>query len=206
MKNNNPEYYHTPESVEEYIKLAEGVDGAQLIDRYKTFLSPDSSILELGSGPGTDWEILNKYFNVTGSDFSQEFLRRLRINYPMGEFIELEASSLRTDRNFDGIYSNKVLHHLKNTELRSSIQKQAAVLNPGGVVCHSFWEGEGDEVFKGMYVNYHLSSGLRDLFEEFFSILVLEEYREFEEGDSLLLIGRKKQAVACDPVKHTGRM
>jgi cyclopropane fatty-acyl-phospholipid synthase-like methyltransferase len=192
MKDKNPEYYHSPESVDEYMQLAEGVDGALLIDRFKTFLSPDSSLLELGSGPGTDWGILNQNFDVTGSDISQEFLRRLKIKYPVGEFIEMDASSLTTDQSFDGIYSNKVLHHLKNTELRSSIKRQAAILNPAGLVCHSFWKGEGDEIFKGMYVNYHSSSGLRDLFGDSFDILVLEPYREFEEGDSLLLIGRKK--------------
>jgi trans-aconitate methyltransferase len=163
-----------------------------LIDQLKTFLSPDSSLLELGSGPGTDWGILNQYFDVTGSDFSQEFILRLKTNYPAGEFIELEASSLKTDRRFDGIYSNKVLHHLKDAELMSSIKRQAAILNPAGMLCHSFWKGEGDEIFKGMYVNYHTASGLRDFFEEYVDILVLEAYREFEEGDSLLLIGRKK--------------
>ena len=99
MKN---KYYHSPASVDEYIQMAEGVDSGLLIDKFKTFVPRDSSILELGSGPGTDWGILNQYFNVTGSDYSQEF------------------------------------------------------------------------------------------FEEYFDILVLEAYREFVEGDSLLLIGRKK--------------
>ena len=199
MKKKNTGYYHSPESVDEYIKLAEGVDGGDLIDQFKNFLPRDSSILELGSGPGTDWEILNSYFNVTGSDFSKEFIKRLRITYPKGEFMELEASSLKTDRKFEGIYSNKVLHHLKNKELRASIRRQAEILNPGGIICHSFWKGEGDEIFKGMYVNYHSPSGLRDLLEGQFEVLFIEHYREFEDGDSILLIGRKTWAVSCDP-------
>jgi cyclopropane fatty-acyl-phospholipid synthase-like methyltransferase len=184
-------YYKTRESVDEYIKLAEGLDGSQLIDKFTALLNPGSSILEIGSGPGTDWEILSRDFTVTGSDYSPEFLRRLKAKYPGQEFLELEASTLRVDKTFDGIYSNKVLHHLRDNELKASIQRQTEILKPGGLICHSFWEGEGDEIFKGLYVNYHSETRLRDLFEVTFEILVLEAYKEFEDGDSRLLIGRR---------------
>lgn len=111
---------------------------------------------------------------------------------PTGEFLELDAVTLKTDRKFDGIYSNKVLQHLKDEELAESIKRQFELLNANGVICHSFWKGEGDEVFKGLFVNYHKEEGLTDLFNEYFEVLLIEAYKEFEEGDSLLLIGKKK--------------
>lgn len=186
------DYYQTKESVEEYIKSAEGVNGNALIQKLKPYLKQGSSLLEIGSGPGSDYEILQKDYKVVGSDFSEEFLMRLRVNYPKATFLELDAITLTTDQQFQGIYSNKVLHHLKDNELKQSIKRQSALLNPNGIICHSFWKGEGDEIFKGMYVNYHTAEELKSLFEKEFKLLLLEAYAEFEEGDSLLLIGRKK--------------
>lgn len=186
------EYYKTKESVEEYIKLAKDVNGGELIKEFKKFLPLNSSLLEIGSGPGTDWKLLSVDYKVVGSDFSQEFLSHLNSKFPNGHFIELDAISIKTDDKFDGIYSNKVLHHLKDNELVDSIKRQSEVLNPNGIICHSFWKGEGTEIFKGLFVNYHTEDSLKEYFEKSFDILLLESYDEFEEGDSLLLIAKKK--------------
>ena len=63
----NGEYYKTKESVEEYIKLAKDVNGRQLIEKLEQILIANSILLEIGSGPGTDWKILNESYNVVGS-------------------------------------------------------------------------------------------------------------------------------------------
>lgn len=188
----NDNYYKTKESVEEYIKLAKDIDGGQLIKKLNDFLPPNSLLLEIGSGPGTDFQILKKVYRVVGSDFSTEFLNRLISSNIKDEFLKLDAVTLRTDKKFDGIYSNKVLQHLTDEELRKSILRQVDLLNFNGIICHSFWKGEGDEVFKGLLVNHQTDENLRVLFEDKFEILLLEEYSEFEDGDSLILIGKKK--------------
>lgn len=187
------EFYKTSASAEEYIKAAEGFDGQKLITKLKNYLAACSSLLEIGSGPGTDWKIINGYFeSVVGSDNSIEFLKRLRANHPDGKFLELDATTLTTDQTFDAIYSNKVLHHLKDEDLKASFKRQAELLVPAGVICHSFWKGEGSEVFKGLFVNYHTTTGIQDLFDDHFKILLMREYHEFEDNDSILVIAKKK--------------
>ena len=109
-----------------------------------------------------------------------------------GEFLELDAVTLITDKKFDGIYSNKVMHHLTDNELERSIKRQYEILNTNGIICHSFWKGEGSEVFKGLFVNYHDEVGLKEAFKTHFEILSIENYKEFEDDDSILLIGKKK--------------
>jgi cyclopropane fatty-acyl-phospholipid synthase-like methyltransferase len=186
-------YYNTKESVDEYIKLALDHDGKQIIIQLKEFLPAGSGLLEIGSGPGTGWKILSEFYKVLGSDFSQEFLKHLRVSYPGGEFREMDATTLETDRTFDGIYSNKVLHHLEDEALEASIKRQSEVLNPGGIVCHTFWNGEDSEVYNDLFVNYHSDTGIRTLFEDHFDLLLLQFYKEFEKGDSILYIGKKKE-------------
>jgi len=186
------EYYKSKESVEEYIELAKDVNGKQLIEKLKQFLPSNSVVLEIGSGPGTDWKILNESYKVIGSDFSTEFLNYLISNNPKGEFLKLDAITLKTDRKFDGIYSNKVLHHLKDNELKESVLRQYKILNSNGIICHSFWNGKGTEIFNTLFVNYQNKMSLRKIYQEHFEILSIQEYKEFSNIDSLLLIARKK--------------
>ncbi|WP_107037771.1 class I SAM-dependent methyltransferase [Brumimicrobium mesophilum] len=185
-------YYTEKESVAEYIKMAKDVDSGKLIMKLNDFLPKNSTLLEIGSGPGTDFRLLKKVYKVIGSDYSSEFLNHLVSNNENDEFLNLDAVTLTTNKNFDGIYSNKVLQHLTDEELKKSIFRQAEILNLNGIICHSFWKGEGEEEFKGMFVNYQSAESLRILFEKNFEILLLEEYMEFDEGDSLVLIGKKK--------------
>ncbi|GAB5554465.1 MAG: hypothetical protein Sapg2KO_40560 [Saprospiraceae bacterium] len=185
-------YYKTEASVEEYISLAKDANGEQLIKKLQDYLPANSLLLEIGSGPGTDFRILKKDYRVVGSDYSTEFLKRLVSNNPKDDFLNLDAITLATDKKFDGIYSNKVLQHLSDQDLGKSILRQVEILNQGGIICHSFWKGEGDEIFKGLLVNYQSDESLSALFEDYFEILLLEAYKEFEDGDSLILIGKKK--------------
>ena len=185
-------YYHTKESVEEYIKLAKGHSGEELILKLQEYLPAGATLLELGSGPGVDWKILASDYQITGSDNSIEFIDHLAANNPKSTFLELDAVTIQTDQAYDGIYSNKVLHHLTDQELRDSIKRQHEVLNTGGIICHSFWKGKGSETFKGLFVNSHLKPDIENFFTPYFEILVLEEYQEFDKDDSILVIGRKR--------------
>ncbi|MFN3196546.1 MAG: class I SAM-dependent methyltransferase [Chlorobiota bacterium] len=186
----NDNYYNTREKVEEYIRQAEGYSGQEIIGSLDKYLSKESKILELGSGPGTDFGILSKKYNVVGSDLSIEFLNVLREKFPQMEFLQLDAVKINTSLKFDCIYSNKVLHHLSNSELEQSFASQEFALNPDGLICHSFWKGEGEEIFKGMLVNYQTKESLTRLLQDKFEILVLEDYAEFEENDSVFVIAR----------------
>ena len=186
------QYYHTRDSVDEYIKMAEGYNGRKLIEKFRKFIPAQSSMLELGSGPGSDFDILKDDYELTGSDMSSEFLLHLRRRFSNGEFLELDAATLQTDRMFDTIYSNKVLHHLTDTDLKNTIQKQHDILNSKGLVCHSFWRGDGSEYFKGLFVNYHETAELNKLFKVLYDVLLVDLYMEFEPDDSILLIARKK--------------
>lgn len=186
------EYYKTQRSVDEYINLAKGVNGKELIEKLNKILPSNSALLEIGSGPGIDWRILNKSYNVIGSDNSNQFLNHLINENPNGEFLDLDAITLNTDKKFDGIYSNKVFQHLKDNELSDSIKRQAEILKTNGIICHSLWKGEGSEIFNGLFVNYHEEESLKEVFSAYFEILSTETYKEFEDNDSILLIARKK--------------
>lgn len=186
------EFYQSEDNAKEYIRMAEGFDGAELIEKLKKELPLGSTLLEIGSGPGTDFLLLQKDYQVTGSDYSEAFIKHLKKEIPEGAFYQLDAVTLDIQTHYDALYSNKVLQHLTDEELKQSAERQARILNDGGIISHSFWKGEGEEEFKGMLVNYQNPDSLQQIFGKWFEIILLEEYKEFEDNDSLLLIARKR--------------
>jgi trans-aconitate methyltransferase len=105
-------YFDNVKNVRDYIRMAEGYDGRELIENLKKHLRSGSSVLELGMGPGKDMDILAGTYRVTGSDSSRIFLDMHRQTHPEADLLQLDAVTIKTDRRFDCLYSNKVLQHL----------------------------------------------------------------------------------------------
>ena len=188
-------YYEQEKNVEVYIEMAKGYDGRELITELKKYLPRNSSVLEIGMGPGTDLLILEKYYkdqgHVTGSDYSKIFIDRYRKQHPDSDLIVLNAITLKTDQKFQGLYSNKVLIHLTREELKQSIKRQADILEPEGIICHSFWCGDKEENYDGLLFIYYTENQIQKLFEDSFDIIKIEKYQEMEPDDSLFIIARK---------------
>jgi cyclopropane fatty-acyl-phospholipid synthase-like methyltransferase len=188
------DYYENPANVENYSKFNPEHDGALLIDALCAWLTDGSSVLELGIGPGKDFDLLSKHFKVTGSDFSGAFLERYRARNPVADLLQLDARTLATERHFDGIFSNKVLIHLSPKELTQSFSRQHQLLNDGGVILHSFWYGEGDQQFGDLTLRRRNEHDLALLLEDKFDVLALERHAKMKEGDSIYVVARKKSS------------
>ena len=186
--------YTTEKGIADYIKMAEGYDGRELIDELRKHLPDGATVLELGMGPGKDLDMLKEHYEATGSDYSRAFLDRYRSNHPDADLLEINAVTLDTDRSFDAIYSNKVCQHLNADELAASVERQAELLTAGGLAIHSFWYGDGVEKFGDMLVYNRNAEMLQKVFGEWFSIIHLARYAEFEDNDSVLIIGRTIQS------------
>jgi len=187
-------FYKNKENVKKYIEMAEGYDGKYLIKILKKYLPEGSSILELGMGPGKDLDILSKYYEVTGSDYSELFLDLYREkNKNMNvDLLVLDARTLEISKKFDCIYSNKVLYHLTKSELKKSLNRQWKILNKDGILFHSFWKGDKKEKQKGLNFVYYTEEKLREMISDNFEIIDIESYTEMEDSDSLYLILKKK--------------
>ena len=186
-------FFDTEKGVNEYIKMAEGYDGKELIKILENYLPKGSTVLELGMGPGKDLDILAENYEVTGSDNSGIFLEKYKEKNPKADLILLDAVTINTDRKFDGIYSNKVLHHLTTEDLKTSLKNQKNILNPQGVLFHSFWKGNKIEEMEGLLFVYYELETLKGIFEPDFEILAMETYSELEKDDSVYVILKNKK-------------
>lgn len=181
-------HYDTEEGVQEYIKHSEKWDGKQLIKILLQHLPELSTLLELGMGPGRDFDVLNKAYKVTGSDKSQVFLDRYREKNKDVELLKLDAVTIATDRKFDCIYSNKVLQHLTKEGLKKSLKRQKEVLNQNGIAFHAVWRGDKIEEKKGLLFTYYQIDGLKKIIGDDFDILDIQTFTEMEKDDSIYFI------------------
>ena len=186
-------YFDSEKNVQGYIKIVEDYDATELINNLRKYLKEESTLLELGMGPGKDFDILRNYYKVTGSDSSQIFINRYKKNHSESDIIQIDAKDIRIQRKFDCIYSNKVLIHLTKEECKSSLKQQKNILNSKGILFHTFWHGTKTEKYNDLLFTYYTDDELRSIVKEDYDILKIDRYTEDEKDDSILIILQKKQ-------------
>ncbi len=189
-------YYDTKKGIQEYTKRSQKWGGQKLIKILKKHLAKNSTLLELGMGPGRDFDILKKTYTLTGSDASKAFLDRYKKSNKKVDLLKLDAVTIRTGNKFDGIYTNKVLQHLTKWDLKKSIKRQKEILNPNGIAFHSFWKGNKTEYKRGLRFVYYEIEQLKKIIGNHFDIVEIKKFTEMEKNDSIYVI-LKKQESSC---------
>lgn len=118
----NPELYQTRHSfVWEYGRDLLGLLAPQDHER----------ILDAGCGTGNlTSEIANLCKVVTGVDSSPQMIERARLNYPHIEFRLADVRELPFEAEFDAVFSNAVLHWIRDAQAAASAMSRA--LKPSG--------------------------------------------------------------------------
>lgn len=184
--------YETPDGVEQYCKMAEGYDSSHYRDRILKSFPKGRKLLEIGMGPGNDFAWLSRIYRTTGTDYSPVFIDKARERFPGADLRVLDGIALETDEKYDGIFSCKVYQHIPLEELKEVFKRQHHILSDKGVIIHSFWIGGKIEDMDDMRFYYHDEKALLTAIEEYFTIIDSDKYMEFEDGDSLFVIGVKK--------------
>ncbi|MBB1419653.1 class I SAM-dependent methyltransferase [Pseudoalteromonas sp. SG44-1] len=185
-------YYHEVNNAKAYTEMCDGFNAAEQLHMLSKVLSPEDSVLELGSGPGNDLEILAQKFRVTGSDYSPAFVNTLNKRLPDVLSLILDAVKIETEARYNAVYSNKVMHHLSDTELRQSFRRQAELLLPGGFVFHLVWQKiQAPETTHGLLFHPRSLAKMKEAMGQEFNVVESKVFSEFEDGDSLAILARK---------------
>ena len=187
-------FFDKEDNVEKYIEMTKGYNPEWFVGCFSKYISDDAKVLELGMGPGNDFDLLRKLYNATGSDNSEIFISRYKNKYPDADVVVLDAVTLNVDRKFDAVYSNKVLHHLTKENFKKSLARQLEVVNEGGILFHSFWYGDKEEMMENLRFVYYTEETIKDFLPEGTDLLAIELYMEEEENDSFYLVLKKKES------------
>ncbi|ODH01887.1 methyltransferase type 11 [Nostoc sp. KVJ20] len=92
---------------------------------------PGESILDLGCGTGQLTEkIAQSQAEVMGVDYASAMIEKARENYPHLRFEVADARNFQVDKPLDAVFSNAVLHWVKEAD--SAIASIHQSLKPGG--------------------------------------------------------------------------
>ena len=92
---------------------------------------PGERILDVGCGTGQlTAQIAESGASVTGLDRSPDMIARARENYPAIPFLQADASDFAVPEPFDAVFSNAVLHWVKDAA--AAARCFARALKPGG--------------------------------------------------------------------------
>lgn len=190
-------FFMKEENVNQYIEMTKEYDPTSIVNKVKKYLPKGSTLLELGMGEGRDLELLSKEYKVVGSDNSEVFINKYKEKNKGIEVLPIDATMMNTERTFDCIYSNKILHHLTKKDFIKSLNLQKNNLNNKGILFMTLWNGEYREeiMFDGeIRFTYYLENDIREIVKNHYDIVTIETYNEFEEheNDSLLVILRKR--------------
>lgn len=182
-----------------YTLMVKFSDNKYIINEFRKRIDHSKKILELGSGPGNDYGILMKYYDITGSDYSETFLKILRKKFKNDQFLNINALTVETKEKYDVIYSNKVLHHLTTENLATSLNRQYEVLNEGGVLFHTMWKGTDVKIKEKSIPDIRYE---RDALEKIIASLsnkfVIKEfivYKELTKNDSFIIVMEKNSSL-----------
>ena len=114
-----------------------------LLDRLATLASPGGCVLELGSGPGIDADLLQaRGLRVQRTDAAPAFVERLRARGHEARLLDVRHDSLGGP--YDAVLANAVLLHLTRSDLGLALARIHAATRPGGVFAFTLKEGDGE--------------------------------------------------------------
>lgn len=148
------------------------------LDTFFKYL-PAGKILEIGAGGGRDAKrLLEKGYDYTGTDISDELLNVARKRLPQGKFITQSVYELDFPENtFDGFWCFAVLLHVPKFRINEALSKIYEVIKSGGVGFISVKQGEGEKI-----VEEETPSGQK--YKRFFAYYLPREFNKILEDNN----------------------
>lgn len=110
-------------------------------------LPQGARILDAGCAGGRDTNYFKEQgFNVTGVDFASAEIAYAKTKYPDVDFKETDLLKLAKTfprAEFDGIYTNATLDHLKKEDIPQAIANFNRILKLGGILFATTRKGKG---------------------------------------------------------------
>lgn len=143
---------HNHKTIESYDKCAERFVKKYFdlglfkdsVQHFSNLLKEESSILDLGCGPGNVAKFLmdqGKGYKILGVDLSTEMLKLAHQNAPCAEYLRADIRDLKLKRKFDAVIASFCMIHLEDDEAIGLLRKTHELLNDQGYLYLSFMSG-----------------------------------------------------------------
>jgi predicted TPR repeat methyltransferase len=116
----------------------------QLIDESAALLPKGATVLEIGSGAGTEADVLeSRGLRVQRTDATLAFVEIVRASGHDARLLNVVADDL--DGPWDCVFANAVFLHLSREQFRDVLVKTSLSVRLNGLLVFTLKEGDGDE-------------------------------------------------------------
>jgi len=135
-------------TAEEYAKNTLEINTSAPINKFLSYLTEKSLILDIGCGPGRDARLFsNKGFDVVGIDLSSKLLEIARKYDYKSKFCHMDVLNMGFPNNtFNGLWAMSSLMHLEKKVFPKALQECYRVLKDESVFYLSLKRGEGESL------------------------------------------------------------
>lgn len=177
------------------------------IDMLARLLPKDSSVLDLGCGPGVPiTKELARHFKVVGIDFSRNQIELAKKNVRIAEFHRMDMTKMTFPPNsFDGIFSYLAIIHVPREQKAGLFSKIHEILKPGGFLLIAIgcddWVSTPDDDFMGvpMYWSQFGAEKTKAMIKDtgFEVLQASKEHSVFdgEEEKHFFILAKKKESL-----------
>ena len=131
-----------------------------LIDLVTTHAPDGAHVLEIGSGPGFDADVLEERgFRVRRTDATAAFVEMQRAQGHEADLLDVRTDDVGGP--YDVVFAQAVLLHIDRAELPGVLARLSAAVRPGGLLAVSLKEGDGEEWSSHKVELRHFVSGGR---------------------------------------------
>ncbi len=119
----------------------------RMLDRFIELLQ-GKDVIDIGCAEGRETKYLTDHgFNVTGCDFSEDFITMARTKCPNNTFVVADMRHLPENIGvFDGIWASASFLHIPKSEALSTLQGFRKILKTHGLLYVSVLEGNSDSL------------------------------------------------------------
>ncbi len=141
------------ENFQIFIDTTLNIDMTSLYSPFCVHLKKNARILDIGCGPGRDIKyFIENGYTAVGIEPSKS-LANYALDYTGSSIFEGTLDSFSSDDKFDGVWACASLLHIKTSDLASSFQKIADLMNEGAIFYCSFKYGEFEGERNGRFFN-----------------------------------------------------
>lgn len=115
---------------------------------FLSYLAPESTILDLGCGPGRDSKFfVDKGYEVIGIDISPQMIALARNSVPQANFLVSDIESLKlNNESIDAIWASASLLHVSKKAMSGVVENLYRILKPEGIFYVSMKKGSREEL------------------------------------------------------------